>query len=163
MEVGTGWTIFSKPDRVEKFTDNKGDYIQVLDFKLDGRVRDRHKDTIRLFGLVEYIINEGEMRIKLVVESFSNPNSNYVEWIETPHDAVLLLRDVQETLAKIEDAQSSTKALKRTTGEHCYACCMRATCKQGVRFLAQEKEKRQQSPMYRRPAVHAPSQLPIMQ
>jgi hypothetical protein len=138
-EMETAWKIFAQPDRVEIFTDEQGEYIQVTDLKLPKRVRRRHIEAARLFGLVLFMMLKApDVRIRLVVECLQEEKS-YSEWLGPMSTVLDQLREVQETLRKIEDAAKSERVVPRTTGEHCFGCKLRDACRQGGKYIAREK------------------------
>jgi hypothetical protein len=146
VDTETRWKIFSQPDRVETLIDDEGEYVQVRDWKLDVRVRWRHKASARIFGLIEYMRSKGQKRVKVCVESLVGGASEWCEWITSPHDAINMLRDIQATLRRIEEAMKSDRPVKRTTGRHCYGCKIKNACREGGKWLAKDQEQRPRPP-----------------
>jgi hypothetical protein len=146
LDKETRWRIFSQPDRVETLIDDEGEYIQVRDWKLDSRVRWRHKASARIFGLIEYMRWQGQKRVKVCVESLIGGASEWCEWITSPHDAIEMLRDIQATLRRIDEAMESDRPAKRTTGPHCYGCKIKNACREGGKWLARDQAQRTASP-----------------
>jgi hypothetical protein len=142
VDQETRWKIFSQPDRVETLSDDEGEYVQVRDWKLDTRVRARHKDSARIFGLIEYMRSKGQKRVKIVVESLLQSTSEWCEWIESPHDAIRMLLEIQTTLRQLDEAMQSDRPAKRTTGPHCYGCKIKEACREGGKWLVKDEQRR---------------------
>lgn len=135
----TGWTVFLQPDRMESCRDALGDYIQITEIKYPKVVRNRHIETVRLFGLFTYmLLHQGgakNIRIKLVVECLEQENS-HVEWMNSEQDVMKLLGQVREALLSLESAHEQTERVAtRTVGEHCFGCALRDNCRQGGKFI----------------------------
>lgn len=141
LDSETNWTIFSQPDRVEILADEHGEYIQVLDWKMTKYIRRRHKEAARLFGLIQFMRGKGRMRIKLVIECLVDASCNWSEWFSTS-DALELLREVQETLTRLDESMKCDAHAPRTTGPHCHGCKIKEACKQGGKWIARNSEVR---------------------
>ena len=149
VDLETHWKIFSQPDRVETLTDDEGEYVLVRDWKLDVKVRFRHKASARIFGLIEYMRSKGQKRDKVCVESLVGGASEWCEWIKSPHDAINMLREIQATLRRVDEgmeAMKSGRPVKRTTGPHCYGCKIQNACREGGKWVARDQEKRPRAP-----------------
>lgn len=142
LDKETGWKIYSQPDRVEVLTDEEGEYVQVLDWKLGGRIQRRHKEAARLFGLIEFMLRGGRMRIKMAVESLQDDATSWSEWLVSPHDALHMLRDVQDIVTRLSATMKLDQPVKRVPGSHCYGCKVRLACRQGEKWVARDKESR---------------------
>lgn len=141
----TGWEVTAEPDRVEPCWDDHGEFIQITDQKFPKFVRERHKQIVRLFGLVCYMIlvqgGASNIRIKLCVESM---RETHVEWF-SERTAEELLGQVRETIRKLEAAHAEPSRINpRAVGEHCHSCVMRELCRQGKKFLDRERAAREE-------------------
>jgi hypothetical protein len=87
--------------------------------------------------------SKGEKRVKIVVESLKDVTSHWCEWIESPHDAILMLSEIQATLRQLDAAMlamdESNRPARRTTGSHCYGCKIKEACREGSKWLARDK------------------------
>lgn len=135
LDNQTHWTIFSQPDRVENLSDEHGEYIQVLDWKLSKTVRRRHKEAARLFGLIQFMRGQGRIRIKLAVESLVESTCHWSEWFSVS-DALQLLQEVRETLTRLDQLMQSGAHAPRSSGEHCHGCKIKEVCRQGSKWIA---------------------------
>jgi hypothetical protein len=142
-DVETGWKIFAQPDRVEKFTDEKGEFIAIRDLKFPKRVRERHKEAARIFGLVMFMKLKGDpnTRIQLIVECLQEDHA-WEEWLGPVGMILDELNSVQDTLRRIDAAAAAAengKVVPRSHGNHCFGCKLREQCKQGMKYIAREK------------------------
>lgn len=131
----TGWTILFQPNRVEVLTDEEGDYVQVLGWTDRSYVPGWQKDTARAFGLLEFIQELGDFRIKMVMKHLISGETLWEETLDSPEVAVKQLRDVQEVINRVEAARVSDRVPQRTAGKHCNGCPVKLACRQGQRFL----------------------------
>jgi len=149
VEHRTGWKIFAQPDRFEAPLDASGEYLQLTDFKFPPKIRDRHKLTMRMFGLVFLLLlkihGEERKRIKLVLEAIEEVNT-HEEWLDI-REASELLEKARDTIAKLEEAGKAKRehgqVVPRRSGNHCFACELRERCKQGGRFIERAQNERQ--------------------
>ncbi|MDR3616604.1 MAG: hypothetical protein P4L53_23795 [Candidatus Obscuribacterales bacterium] len=131
----TGWTVLFQPNRVEVLSDEEGDFVQVLGWTDRNYVPGWLKDTARTFGLLEFIEEKGEFRIKMVIKNLVHGGTLWEETLDSPEVAIEQLRDVQEIINRVEQARVSDRVPPRTAGKHCNGCPVKLACRQGQRFL----------------------------
>ena len=138
----TGWELTAEPDRWESCKDEHGEFIHITDEKFPKVIRKRHVDTVRLFGLVCYMLlrdNGAEnIRIKISVESMKE---TYTEWF-SERAAEDLLVEVRRTIRSLEAENAEPDRVHpRCVGEHCYGCPLREMCGQGRKFIARDQKE----------------------
>jgi len=134
----TGWTIFFQPNRVETLTDEEGDYIRVLGWTDKHYVRFWQMEMARMFGLLQFIQEKGEMRIHMVMESLLKDQTFWDEWLDSPEVALEMLKDVQATIRRLEEALVSDRVPPRTAGHNCNGCKIKLACRQGQKFIKRQ-------------------------
>jgi hypothetical protein len=134
----TGWTILFQPNRVETLTDEEGDYVRVLGWTDKHYVRFWQMEMARMFGLLQFIQEKGEMRIQMVLESLLKDQTLWDEWLDSPEVALEMLKEVQAVIRRLEDALVSDRVPPRTAGKHCNGCPVKKVCRQGQKFLARQ-------------------------
>jgi hypothetical protein len=134
----TGWTILFQPSRVEVLTDEEGDYVRVLGWTKRHDVKNWQKDMARMFGLLQFIQERGEFRIKMVMKSLHKGETLWEETLDSPEVALERLKDLQATIAKLERALVSDRVPQRTAGHHCNGCPVKHVCREGQKFLQRQ-------------------------
>jgi hypothetical protein len=135
LDTETGWTILFQPSRVEVLTDEEGDYVRVLGWTDRHYVKYWQMEMARTFGLLQFIQEQGEFRIKMVMKSLLKGDTLWEETLDSPEVALEMLKEVRTTIAKLEDALVSDRVPQRTAGKHCFGCPVRLACRQGQKFL----------------------------
>jgi hypothetical protein len=139
LDTETGWTIVFQPNRVEVLTDEDGDYVNVLGWTDRNHVKGWQKDMARMFGLMQFIQERGEFRIKMVMDNLLTGETIWHEWLDSPEVALEQLKDVQAVLNRVEEARVSDRVPQRQAGQHCNGCPVKLACRQGQKFLTRQK------------------------